>query len=81
MESLAILAVLVMLSFLFVAAACLAVSFLGLRLLGAVLGGLSVVAGLWLLCILPHVPIFGGINILAGAVAIRRYLLRKKNDA
>ena len=76
MASLALLATLIIISFWLVAGLSLVASFLGFRLVGMVLGLLSVVAGIWLLCVLPHVPFLGLINLVAGGVAILRW--RKK---
>lgn len=73
MASLALVVTVIMLSFWFVAGASLVLTFLGCRLLGAVFGGLSAAAGIWLLCVLPHAPLLGLINLVAGGVAIRRY--------
>lgn len=72
MESLALMAVVVMLSLWGLAGSCLLVSFVGFRTLGAVLGFLSMLAGVWLLFILPHAPLLGLVNVVAGAVATRR---------
>ena len=76
MASLAILVVFIMISLWLVAAAALVASFLGFRLVGLVLGLLSVVAGAWLLCVLPYAPFLGLINLVAGGVAILKW--RKK---
>jgi hypothetical protein len=43
-----------------------------------VLGGFSLVGGIWLLFVLPAAPLLGAINVLAGVVALRRYLEREK---
>lgn len=75
MESLALLAALIVISVWGLAAISVLTSLLGLRKTGAFLGVLSVVAGVWLLFILPHAPFLGLVNIFAGFIAIRR---RKK---
>lgn len=80
MESLALLAAVVMLSVWGVAGVSLLLSFLGMRLAGAVVGGVSVVAGAWLLFVLPHVPLLGLINIACGVVAIRRHLAQREAE-
>lgn len=76
MESLALMAALVVISLWGVAAFSLLFSFLGFRLAGFGLGVLSLVAGVWLLLVLPHVPLLGAVNVLAGFVAVRRHLNR-----
>lgn len=78
MESLALLAALVMLSLWGLAGASILLSLAGMRLAGAALGFLSVLAGVWLLFVLPGVPLLGAVNVLAGVVALRRYLEREK---
>lgn len=78
MASLAFVVAVIMLSFWGVAAISLLLTFAGFKGSGAALGVLSVVAGLWLLCVLPHAPLLGAINIVAGVVSIRRYLEEKK---
>jgi hypothetical protein len=72
MESLALLAAVVMLSVWGVAGASLLLSFLGFRRVGLALGVLSAAAGVWLLCVLPHVPLLGLLSLACGAVAVRR---------
>lgn len=62
------------------AALSLVGSFLGFRGVGAALGVLSVAAGVWLLCVLPHVPFLGAINLVAGGVAIQRYVRNKQKE-
>jgi hypothetical protein len=73
MASLALAAAVVMLSVWGLAALSLICSFLGFRFAGAVTGALSFAAGLWLLCVLPHVPFLGAVNLVAGGVAVWRY--------
>lgn len=80
MESLALMAVLVMLSLWGVAAFSLLLSFVGFRMAGAAFGVLSLAAGLWLLCVLPHAPLLGGVNVLAGVVSVRRYMNRGNDE-
>lgn len=70
--SLALVAALVIFSVWGVGAAALLASSMGFRRVAAVLGVLSAAAGVWLLLLLPHAPILGGANILAGLVAIGR---------
>jgi len=78
MASLALAAAIVVLSLWFVAGASLVLSYLGFRLMGAIFGAMSAVAGIWLLCILPHAPLLGAINLVAGSVAIWRYFKREE---
>lgn len=73
MASLALAAAVVILSVWGLAGVSLLLSFLGFRLAGAAFGFLSVAAGLWLLCVLPHAPFLGGVNLVAGGVAVWRY--------
>lgn len=51
----------------------LLLSFLGFRFAGAVVGVLSVAAGVWLVCVLPHAPFLGLVNLVAGGVAVWRH--------
>lgn len=76
MGSLALLVALIIFSFWVVSGLSLVASFLGFRLVGMVLGLLSVLAGIWLLCVLPHVPFLGLINLAAGGFAIYRWRKR-----
>lgn len=76
MESLALLAAIIILSFWFTALASVCLTLLGFRLLGAIFGFLSCLAGIWLLFILPHAPFLGLINLFAGGFAIKRYIYR-----
>lgn len=78
MGSLAVLVIFIMLSLWGLAGISVLLSFLGFRLVGALLGAVSLAAGVWLLCVLPHSPFLGAINILAGAVAIGRKIKEKK---
>lgn len=78
MGSLALVVAFIMLSFWLVAGLSVVSSLLGFRLVGMVLGSLSMFAGFWLLCILPHVPFLGLINLLAGGFAVDRYLRREQ---
>jgi hypothetical protein len=78
MASLALAAAVVVLSLWFVAVASLVLSYLGFRLMGAIFGTMSAVAGIWLLCILPHAPLLGAMNLAAGFVAIWRYFKREE---
>lgn len=75
MESLAIAAAVVMLSVWLVAFLSLFFSFIGLRLIGAIFGLLSIFAGVWLLITLPHAPFIAAINIIPGIISIRRYFI------
>lgn len=77
MASLALAAAVVILSIWFIAALSLFFSFLGFKLLGMIFGVLSTTAGIWLLITLPHAPFLAAINLIAGAVSIRRYFLKK----
>ena len=70
MGSLALLAVLVILSVWGVAAAALLATTLGFLRVGAAFGVLSIVAGVLLMVALPHVCIVGAANVVAGAVAV-----------
>lgn len=76
MGSLALLAAVVVLSLWGVAGLSLLLSFLGFRGAGCAFGVLSFAAGLWLLFVLPHVPLLGAMNILAGVVAVHRHIDR-----
>lgn len=78
MESLALLAALVILTMWGLAGASVILSLAGMKLAGAVLGGFSLVGGVWLLFVLPSAPILGAVNALAGVVALHRYLDREK---
>lgn len=73
MASLALAAAVVILFVWGVAGVSLIFTFSGFRLAGAVFGAVSVAAGAWLLCVLPHVPFLGMVNLVAGAVAVSRY--------
>lgn len=76
MASLAIVVAFIIVSFWALAGLSLLASLLGFRLAGLVLGSLSALAGLWLLCVLPHAPFLGLINLVAGGFAISKW--RKK---
>ena len=78
MASLALLVGVIILSIWVMAAGSLILTFAGLRLPGAFMGVISIVAGVWLLLVLPHAPILGLINIVAGGVAVRRYFVREE---
>lgn len=80
MASLALAVAVVMFAVWGLAALSLAASFLGFRSVGAAMGALSVVAGLWLLCVLPHAPFIGLLNLVAGGVAIGRYFANKNEE-
>lgn len=73
MASLALAAAIVILSIWTTAALSLIFSFIGLRLLGAIFGTLSLIAGIWLLIILPHAPFLSIVNIIAGVISVKRY--------
>jgi hypothetical protein len=79
MGSLALVIALMLISFWLVAGVSLLLTFAGLRLAGALFGVVSAVAGTWLLCVLPYAPFLGLINLIAGGVAILRYI-RRKNE-
>lgn len=74
MASLALVVAAVLLSLWFTAAASLLMSFLGFRVMGAMFGAMSAVAGIWLLFTLPHAPLLGVVNLAAGCISIWRYL-------
>lgn len=76
MGSLALLVALIIFSFWMVAGLSLLAAFLGFRTAGLVLGSLSVLAGAWLLCVLPHVPLLGLVNLAAGGFAIYKWRRR-----
>ena len=76
MGSLALLAAIIILSFWLVAGLSVILSLIGFRLAGSLFGGLSVLMGVWLLCVLPHVPFLGLMNLLAGGFSIFRYSRR-----
>lgn len=76
MGSLALLAAIIILSFWLVAGLSVILSLAGFRFAGALFGGLSVLAGAWLLCMLPHVPFLGLLNLAAGGFSIFRYSRR-----
>lgn len=76
MASLALLAALIILSFWLVAGLSLLAAFFGFRWVGLLLGLLSILMGVWLLFVLPHIPFLGLINIVAGVVAVSKW--RKK---
>lgn len=78
LASLALAVAVVMLSVWGVAALSLIFTFAGFRGAGALFGLLSALAGLWLLCVLPHAPLLGAINLVAGGVSIRRYFEEEK---
>ena len=80
MASLALAVVLVMLSVWGLAGVSLILSLAGFRLVGCVFGVLSLVAGLWLLCVLPHAPFLGAVNIAAGGVAVWRQFNRGRHE-
>lgn len=71
MESLALLAALIIISFWTVAGLSLLFSFFRLRILGLIFGCLSLAAGVWLIFILPHAPLLGIINIVCGLMGLR----------
>ncbi len=75
MASLALLVVALMSSFWLVAGAAVALCFMGFRVLGAVLGLMSMAIGVWLLFALPYAPLFGIINLAAGLLAIIKSLV------
>lgn len=79
MGSLALVVALMLISFWLVAGISLFLTFAGLRLAGALFGVVSAVVGIWLLCVLPYAPFLGLINLIAGGVAILRYI-RRKNE-
>lgn len=72
MASLAFIVALIIISSWIVAGMSLIFTFSGFRKLGAVCGFLSAAVGVWMICVLPHVPLLGLINIVCGLVAIRR---------
>lgn len=74
MASLALAAALVILSLWGLAAVSLLMTFVGFRAAGALFGILSMVAGVWLLCILPHAPFLGLVNLSAGGLAVWRHV-------
>ena len=76
MGSLALLVALIIFSFWLVAGLSVILGLLGFRFVGALFGGLSVLAGVWLLCVLPHVPLLGLINLVAGGFAIYKWRKR-----
>lgn len=78
MASLAFMVVAIMLSLWGVAALSLLLTFTGFKGAGAAFGVLSAVAGFWLLWVLPHVPLLGALNLVAGGIVIRRYLEEEK---
>lgn len=80
MASLALAAAVVILSVWGVAGVSLIFTFSGFRLAGAVFGAVSVAAGAWLLCVLPHAPFLGAINLVAGGFAIQRYVQSKRKE-
>lgn len=80
MGSLALVAALVIFSFLGVGVSALLASSMGFRRVSAVLGVLSAVCGAWLLMILPHAPMLGGANILVGLVVLSRCYLNEGGE-
>jgi len=73
MASLALAAAVVILSLWGLAAVSLLMTCFGFLKIGAVFGILSVAAGAWLLCILPHAPFVGLVNLSAGGFAVWAY--------
>lgn len=71
MESLALLAALIIVSFWTVAGLSLLFAFFRLRILSLIFGCLSLAAGVWLIFILPHAPLLGIINIVCGLIGLR----------
>lgn len=80
MASLAILVAAVVFSTWAVAGLSVALSCLGFRLAGAAFGAVSLAVGVWLLCVLPHVPMLGAINMVAGGVAVGRYINNREGE-
>jgi hypothetical protein len=80
MGSLALVVALMLVSFWLVAGISLFLTFVGLRLTGALFGIVSAGVGIWLLCVLPYAPFLGLINLIAGGVAILRYIRRKNGQ-
>lgn len=78
MASLALMVAVIMISIWGLAALSLLLTFTGFGGAGAAFGVMSAVAGFWLLWVLPHVPLLGALNLVAGWVAIRRYLEEKR---
>ena len=72
MESLAVAAVVVMLSIVFVDLAAIATALLGFRSLAFLFGTAAAMAGFWIFLMLPHLAIFAIFNIGCGAFAIAR---------
>ncbi len=70
MESLALVASIVVLSSLLVGLAALASAAMRFRTPTIVLGILSLCAGVWWLAAMPHAPLFGAFNVTAGALAL-----------
>jgi hypothetical protein len=66
MFSLAILVVLILLSFWFLAICSCILTFFEFEILSKVFGALSLLAGVFLFCSLPHVPLLAIFNISAG---------------
>lgn len=73
MGSLALLVALIVFSFWVVAGLSVVLSLAGFRLAGAILGGLSVLMGIWLLWVLPYAPLLGLLNLAAGGFAIHKW--------
>lgn len=80
MASLALMATLVIACLWGLGTAALLLSFLGFRVLGAVFGALSILSGAWLLLVLPHVPLLGAGNMVAGWVAVSRCFNDKQKE-
>lgn len=78
MESLALLATLIVLSLFALSVASLVLTFLNWRTLGAVLGLGAIAMGIWLALQLPANPWLGLLNILAGSISVVRFL-KKRN--
>lgn len=74
MESLALVAVMVLLSILLIDAAAVGLTILGLRGMAICVGSLAMFAGLWLLLTLPGVNWLAVFSIGCGAFAIWRSL-------
>jgi hypothetical protein len=77
MESLALVAALVLLSLFALSVLSLVLSFCGWRALGALCGTGAILAGLWLAKTLPANPWLGLLNVAAGAVSVVRLFTKK----
>lgn len=78
MESLALIAAIIVLSLFALSVASLVLTFLNWRTLGAVLGLGAIAMGIWLALQLPANPWLGLLNVLAGSISVVRFL-KKRN--